>query len=40
LRRTYLFPLAAVCHVPPTSAGALRLADFAILIDGIDRMKG
>jgi hypothetical protein len=39
LRAQYLFPLAAVCHVPPHEVGRLRLPDFARLLDGIDHLK-
>jgi len=39
LRARYLFDLAAVCHCPPPVVDAMRLADFARLIAGLDQMR-
>lgn len=38
LRARYLFWLAHFCHTPPPQVGGLKLADFALLLDGIDVM--
>jgi hypothetical protein len=37
LRARYLFDLAHLCGCPPPVADGLRLVDFGVLIDGIDR---
>lgn len=37
LRGRYLFDLAATCHLSPEQVDGLWLADFGLLIDGIDQ---
>jgi hypothetical protein len=37
MRGQYLFPLAHLCHCPPPVVDEMRVTDFAVLIDGIDR---
>jgi hypothetical protein len=39
LRASYLFDLAAVCHCPPQAVDSMRLADFAVLVTGIDALR-
>lgn len=38
VRARYLFPLARWCNCPPPVVGEMRLADFAILTEGIDAL--